>query len=125
MYVANDYITETNALFINNQGKGFTEQAAVYGLNHSQDDMGIAVGDYNNDGSFDFYITAIRSNAFYENKKNNVFEDKAVAVNVYNTGWAWDVRFSDFDLDRDEYLFVLNGYKYGNSRTQNNVYYEN
>ncbi|MDO3694444.1 FG-GAP-like repeat-containing protein [Wenyingzhuangia sp. chi5] len=125
LYVANDYSTETNDLFINNNGKNFTEEAKKYGLDHSKDDMGIAIGDYNNDGSFNFFITAIDDNAFYVNNGNNIYVNQGPSSNVNKTGWAWDVRFSDFDLDGDEDLFILNGYDYGSSGTQTNVYYEN
>ncbi|MFI0430588.1 FG-GAP-like repeat-containing protein [Mariniflexile sp. HMF6888] len=125
LYVANDYITETNDLYINNNGTGFTEQANIYGLDRSKDDMGIAIGDYNGDGAFDFYISAIGDNALLQNRGNNTFENRGRELGVYNTGWAWDVNFSDFDLDRDEDLFVLNGFEYGGSGPYKNTYYEN
>ncbi|PKQ43579.1 FG-GAP-like repeat-containing protein [Confluentibacter flavum] len=125
LYVANDYSNQANDLFINDKGTGFIEQSAYYGLNHSKDDMGIAIGDYNNDGFFDFYVSAIAENALLHNNSNMNFIDKARELNVLNTGWAWDVNFSDFDLDRDEDLFVLNGYDLGSSFSNENVYFEN
>ncbi|MFI0430993.1 FG-GAP-like repeat-containing protein [Mariniflexile sp. HMF6888] len=125
LYVANDYGTEPNDLFINNNGNGFVEQANAYGLDHSKDDMGIAIGDYNNDGFFDFYITAITENALLENNKNNTFTNRSTELNVNNTGWAWGVNFSDFDLDTDEDLFVLNGYQFGGPFSTENIYFEN
>ncbi|MCR8666171.1 CRTAC1 family protein, partial [Aestuariibaculum sp. M13] len=125
LYVANDYATESNDLYINNKGLGFTEEAATYGLDFSKDDMGIAVGDYNGDGAFDMYITAIGDNQLFENQGNNSFVNKGRSLGVYNTGWAWDVVFSDFDLDRDEDLFVVNGFEFGSSGRYKNTYYEN
>ncbi|WMI65693.1 FG-GAP-like repeat-containing protein [Aestuariibaculum sp. YM273] len=125
LYVANDYATESNDLYINNKGLGFTEEAATYGLDFSKDDMGIAVGDYNGDGAFDMYITAIGDNQLFENQGNNSFVNKGRSLGVYNTGWAWDVVFSDFDLDRDEDLFVLNGFEFGSSGRYKNTYYQN
>ena len=60
-----------------------------------------------------FFISSIAENALLQNNSNINFEDKARDLNVLNTGWAWGVNFSDFDLDRDEDLFVLNGYDLG------------
>ncbi|WP_370479259.1 FG-GAP-like repeat-containing protein [Tamlana flava] len=122
LYVANDYNWQTNDLFINESGNSFIEQSNVYGLSHSRDDMGMAIGDYNNDGFFDFFITTINDNVLLTNKGNNTFEDFAPQYNLVETGWSWDVSFSDFDLDRDEDLFVVNGFK---STPVKNFYFKN
>ena len=111
---------------MNQNGMSFTEEAATYGLNHSGDDMGIGIGDYNNDGYFDFFITNINDNVFYENNGNNTFIDISVENNLNITGWAWDTKFADFDLDGDEDLFIVNGYNFGTKNTEEyNVYYKN
>lgn len=126
LYVANDYVSQTNDLFINNQGNGFTEQANLFGLDHSKDDMGIAVGDYNNDGNFDIFITAIQENALFTNGGSSTkYTNVAAGLGVDKAGWAWDVTFSDFDLDGDEDLFVVNGFEYGSSTSDFNKYFEN
>ncbi len=125
LYVANDYTNQKNDLFINDKGQGFDEQAILYGLDHAQDDMGIAVGDYNNDGLFDFFVSAIDQNALFRNTGNGKFTNEATQFGVNKSGWAWDVNFSDFDLDGDEDLFVVNGFMYGSSSTDNNKYFEN
>lgn len=125
LYVANDYSSQTNDLFINNQGKGFIEQASLYGLDHSKDDMGIAIGDYNNDGFFDIFITAIQENALYTNPVSNKYTNIATDLGIDKAGWAWDAAFSDFDLDGDEDLFVVNGFAYGGTASDNNKYFEN
>ncbi|WMI65692.1 FG-GAP-like repeat-containing protein [Aestuariibaculum sp. YM273] len=125
LYVANDFNPGPNDLFINNKGNGFTEEAAAYGLDTSRGDMGIAIGDYDNNGVFDIYITTIGDNALMKKTANGAYEDLARTFKIYNAGWAWDVSFSDFDLDRDEDLFVVNGFDYPNSGDKHNVYYEN
>lgn len=126
LYVANDYSSQTNDLFINNQGTGFTEQARLYNLDHSKDDMGIAIGDYNNDGLFDFFITAIQENALFSNVGGGTkYVNVATDMGVDRAGWAWDASFSDFDLDGDEDLFVVNGFAYGGTTSDYNKYFEN
>ncbi|MEL0455915.1 FG-GAP-like repeat-containing protein [Flavobacteriaceae bacterium SZ-1-7] len=122
LYVANDGSSQTSDLFINQEGTGFVEQANTYGLLHSADDMGMAIGDYNNDGFFDLYITAIERNALFTNNGDYTFQNLAPTLQVERTGWSWDVAFHDFDLDRDEDLFVVNGFKV---RVEKNEYFEN
>ncbi|WP_370479183.1 FG-GAP-like repeat-containing protein [Tamlana flava] len=108
LYVAND--NYPNNLLINNEGGGFVEIAYELGMAHDRNDMGMAFGDYNNDGFFDLFITTIRYNVLYENNGDNTFVDKARALGVNSTDWAWDTNFSDFDLDRDEDLYIVNGF---------------
>ncbi|MFK7833004.1 MAG: FG-GAP-like repeat-containing protein [Winogradskyella sp.] len=124
LLVSNDF-DEANNLYINTNGNSFTDEAATYGLDTMGDDMGITISDYNNDGDFDFFITAIDNNFFLQNDGNNTFEEVADALNVGNTGWAWGTRFSDFDLDGDEDLFVANGYVFQDRSTEPNFYFRN
>ncbi|TDD93829.1 FG-GAP-like repeat-containing protein [Flavobacterium cellulosilyticum] len=125
LYITNDYISQTNDLYINNKGIGFTEQSSSFGLERSKDDMGIAIGDYNNDGFFDVFVTAIQENALFANTDGKKFVNVATELGVNKSGWAWDVSFSDFDLDGDEDLFVVNGFAYNGSSSDNNKYFEN
>lgn len=124
LYVANDVINKTNDLFINQQGRGFTEEANKYGLNHARNDMGIAFGDYNNDGFFDMYITDVLENPLLTNQGDNTFVDTALAQGVQSGGWSWDTVFADFDLDGDEDLYVVNGFDYKGHSTEKNIYFE-
>ncbi len=125
LYVANDFIPGENDLFINNHGTGFTERAASYGLDNSDGDMGMAVGDYNNDGDYEFYITTLEGNPLFSKTTNNSYVDLGRDLNINYAGWAWDVSFSDFDLDGDEDLFVVNGFDYPTAGKGTNVYFEN
>ncbi|WNH08383.1 CRTAC1 family protein [Thalassobellus suaedae] len=125
LYVVNDNATKKNDLFINQNGTSFIEQASTYGLDHAGDDMGIAIGDYNNDGFFDIHVTAINISPLFLNKGNNTFNNAAPELGVELTGWAWDTVFSDFDLDGDEDLFIVNGFDFGGNSTENNIYFEN
>ena len=122
LYLTNDD-HYPNELFINNNGTSFTEEAQTYGMDNTGNDMGIAIGDYNNDSFFDFYVTNINSNILLKNNADNTFDDVAEAENLQNIGWAWDTVFSDFDLDGDEDLFVVNGFNI--SGPQFNRYFNN
>ncbi|MFP4847132.1 FG-GAP-like repeat-containing protein [Winogradskyella sp. PE311] len=124
LLVSND-LNEPNNLYINNGGNSFSDQGLVYGLNTMGNDMGITIGDYNNNGDFDIFITAIDDNFFLENNGNNTFSEVADALNVGNTFWAWGTRFSDFDLDGDEDLFVSNGFSLEDRNAEPNFYFKN
>lgn len=123
-YISNDK-NQPNSLLINQNGLSFIDQAEAYGLDSRLDEMGIAVGDFNNDGSFDFYVTGININAMFENNGNNIFSEVSESNNTSftGTGFGWGCKFSDFDLDGDEDLFVVNGFK--NTIPVKNVYFEN
>ncbi|SDW96843.1 Por secretion system C-terminal sorting domain-containing protein [Lutibacter oricola] len=130
LYVSNDF--ERNSLFINENGTGFKEEASNYGLDSGINDMGIAIGDYNKDGFFDLFITAINENVLLTNNGDNTFSNNTDEKNVNDTGWSWGTTFADFDLDGDEDLFVANGYQLADRPNQNqypslqnNVYFKN
>jgi hypothetical protein len=124
LFVSND-LNNANNLFINNNGTTFTDQAQGYGVDTMVDDMAITIGDYNNDGFFDFFVTAIDENILLTNNGDNTFVDLSAEKNVDNTGWSWGARLSDFDLDGDEDLFVTNGFDFEGRGTEPNRYFKN
>ena len=122
IYVTND-LSEPNNLFINSANYSFSDQAVDYGLDNEADDMGLAIGDYNNDGAFDIFITARNDNFLLSNDGANYFNDEADLLGVGNTLWSWGARFADFDLDGDEDLFVTNGFFL--TQSEPNFYFRN
>lgn len=124
LYVSNDF-DDANYLYINQNGTGFIEQANAVNLDNTFDDMGIAMGDYNVDGHFDFFITGIDEVALYTNNGNNTFVENSASNNLTGSGWAWGTKFADFDLDGDEDLFITNGYTFENRNAEYNKYYKN
>ncbi|MFK7782149.1 FG-GAP-like repeat-containing protein [Psychroserpens sp.] len=124
LFVSNDF-NEPNSLFVNQDGMAFSDQAQTYGLGSMLDDMGIAIGDFNLDGAFDFFITGIDENALLQNDGSNNFIETSGANNIMETGWSWGTQFADFDLDGDEDLIIVNGYVFEDRTTENNVYYKN
>lgn len=110
LYLAND--TQPNECFANTSGQHYNETSLAYRLADEGAGMGLAVGDYNNDGFFDLYVTNIfnhHPNPLYRNLGNRKFADVAAQLGVDNTGWGWGVHFFDYDHDGDEDLFAVNG----------------
>jgi hypothetical protein len=124
LYITND-LFNANPLLINQNGTEFIEDAVTYGVQNNGNDMGVAIGDYNSDGNFDFYVTNINENFLLKSNGDTTFSDIALEKNVRNVGWSWDAKFADFDLDGDEDLFVVNGYDFAFTDEEYNAYYKN
>lgn len=104
--------TQAKEFFENRSGTRYTETALPFRLDNKGAGMGVAIGDVNNDGFFDIYITNIYShlpNPLFINAGTRRFDDKAKAWGVDNTGWGWGTQFLDFDHDGDEDLAAVNG----------------
>ncbi len=88
--------------------------------------MGAAVGDYNNDGLLDYYVTNIKFNLFMENQgAGQPFIDKAKELGAYSFAISWGANFADFDHDGDQDLYVTNGDLNPNCTPMGNFYFEN
>jgi hypothetical protein len=108
----------SNRLWVN-QGNGtFLEQAATAGVDHAHTDMGIALGDYDNDGDFDLFVTNITypfgepNNVFYRNDSVGStlsFAEISASLGVGDTDWGWGTTFLDADNDGHQDLAVTNG----------------
>ena len=101
-----------------NQGDGtFVDVAAESGSDFAFNDMGVAVGDYDNDGDFDLYVTNI-----FEGSKHNLllqnestlesiqFEEVAREHGIENVGFAWGATWLDANNDTILDLAVTNGW---------------
>ena len=80
-----------------------TEQA---GLSHVGYGMGVAVGDYNNDGYPDLYVTNFGANILYRNNGNGTFTDVTREAGVESGGWSASAAFVDYDKDGYLDLYV-------------------
>ncbi len=94
-----------NALYLN-RGDGTFDKTGASG--ETGYGMGVAVGDYDDDGDIDLYITNVGPNALLRNDGHGVFEDVAAAAGVAHPGWGTAAAFLDFDADDDLDLFVVN-----------------
>ncbi len=70
--------------------------------------MGCTVGDYDNDGRPDIYVTAFGGNQLLHNKGNGTFEDVTAAAGVGLGLWSTSAAFFDYDRDGRLDLFVCN-----------------
>jgi hypothetical protein len=93
------------ALYHNNQDGTFTDVTTEAGLAVEMYGMGCAVGDYDNDGKVDIYITAVGSNHLFRNLGNGRFADVTKMTGTSDPGFSSSAVW--FDYDRDGKLDLL------------------
>jgi len=79
-----------------------TEKSGIQATGYG---MGVAVGDINNDGWPDLYLTNLGSNRMYMNKGDGTFVDVTKKTNTDDTRWSTSASF--FDYDRDGWLDLM------------------
>jgi enediyne biosynthesis protein E4 len=94
------------ALFRNNHDGTFTEVAAAANVANDRWGYGCAVGDYDNDGWPDLYVTNYGKNRLYRNNHDGTFTDTAEAAGVQIGTWSTGATFGDYDGDGHLDLFV-------------------
>ena len=97
-----------NRLF-RNDGKGsFTDVTTAAGVAGRGYDLGVATGDYDNDGDADIYITMLGPNRLFRNNGGGRFEDVTVRAGVGDPGFSTSALWFDYDRDGRLDLFVAN-----------------
>jgi hypothetical protein len=98
-----------NRLFRQNADGTFadvTEKAGLTGMPQDRYGMGAAVGDYDNDGFPDLYVTNYGGNTLYHNNGDGTFRDVTARAGVAASGWSASAGFFDADNDGKLDLFV-------------------
>jgi len=98
-----------NRLYRQNRDGSFTDVTEQAGLADAGDGnygMGVAVGDYDNDGYPDLYVTSYGKNILYHNNGNGTFIDVTAKAGVAGGGWSVSAGFLDYDNDGKLDLFV-------------------
>ncbi len=81
-----------------------TERAGLAGIGYG---MGVAAGDFDNDGNEDLFVTAYGGNRLYRNNGNGTFTDITVPAGVAGSGWSTSAAWVDLDSDGLLDLVVL------------------
>ena len=100
----------TSHLFRNNRDGTFTDVTAKAGVAHSGWGQGVCVGDYDNDGWDDLFVTYFGKNVLYHNNGDGTFTDVSQKAGVAGKGTRWNTgcAFVDYDRDGRLDLFVAN-----------------
>ena len=106
----------TSRLLWNNGGV-FEDQTWERGVGTERNGMGSTFGDFDGDGDYDWFVSAIWAEAFptlghrlYRNDGAGNFEDVAVSFGLHDAGWGWGAAWWDYDLDADLDLVMAAGW---------------
>ena len=97
-----------DVLYRNNGDGTFTDVTDTAGISNNMRGTGLAVGDFNNDGWPDMYVTGYGSSKLYRNNGNGTFTDVTGRARVDNNLWGTSSAFFDYDNDGFLDLYVCN-----------------
>ena len=110
-----------NRLYRQNKDGSFTDVTKEAGLASAGDGnygMGVAVGDYDNDGYPDIYVTNYGKNTLYHNNRDGTFTDVTEKAGVAAGGWSESAGFVDYDNDGKLDLFVTRYMEWDTKRSK-------
>jgi len=126
IYIANDKYTKINRLYKNDGDGTFTDVSITSGAGIAIDAMSTTIGDYNNDGWFDIYVTnTTAGNYFLKNNGNGTFTNVASDTGTEFFSIAWGAVFLDADNDTDLDLYVSGMLDGSNPARLPSAFYEN
>ncbi len=97
-----------NALYRNNGNGTFTDVTASAGVGDTGYGTGCCVGDIDNDGYLDLYVTNYGKNVLYRNHGDGTFSDVTADAHVGDERWGASCAFADYDRDGHLDLYVTN-----------------
>ncbi|MFN7998039.1 MAG: CRTAC1 family protein [Bryobacteraceae bacterium] len=105
-----------NALYHNNRDGTFTDVTEKAGVAGGTFGMGVAVGDYDNDGFPDLFVTSFGRCILYHNNGNGTFTDVTDKSGLATPGWTTSAVWFDYDNDGRLDLFVCSFVDYGTTQ---------
>jgi hypothetical protein len=102
-----------NALYRNNRDGTFTDVTEKAGVAGNAFGMGVAVGDYDNDGWPDIFVTAYGRCTLYHNNGDGTFTDVTEKAGVSAAGWTTSAVWFDYDDDGKLDLFLCSFVEFG------------
>ena len=102
----------TNSLYENNGDGTFTDVTLKAGVGDTGYGHGCAVGDYDNNGYLDIYVTNYGKNRLYKNNGDGTFTDVTEKAGVVEPRWSTSCAFADYDRDGNIDLYVVNYLEY-------------
>jgi len=106
----------TNALYRNNRDGTFTDVTGKAGVAGGTFGMGVAVGDYDNDGFPDLFVTSYGQTILYHNNGDGTFTDVTERAGLAISGWTTSAVWFDYDNDGRLDLFVCSFVDFGLDR---------
>jgi hypothetical protein len=97
-----------DALYRNNRDGTFTDVTANAGIAGLRRGMGLAVGDYDDDGRADIFVSGYNTSVLYHNEGGGRFREVAERAGVRGRSWGCSTTFLDYDRDGKTDLFVSN-----------------
>jgi hypothetical protein len=97
----------TSHLYHNNRDGTFMDVTQKAGLTHTGWGQGVCVGDYDNDGWEDLYVTYYGKNTLYHNNGDGTFSDVSDKAGVAGSGKSWGNGCAFVDYDRDGHLDLM------------------
>ena len=101
-------ISPTNVLYRNNGYGTFSDITVEANVGDASYSFGCCVGDFDNDGYPDLYVTNLGTNILYRNNGNSTFSDVTAKAGVAGDRWSASAAFADYDKDGDLDLYVVN-----------------
>jgi hypothetical protein len=97
-----------SAVYRNNGNGTFTDVTTASGFDVEMYGMGVAAGDYDNDGRDDLYVTALEGDRLFHNEGNFKFRDVTKASGIVNAHFGTSAAWLDYDRDGKLDVFVAN-----------------
>jgi hypothetical protein len=101
-----------NRLYRNKHDWTFEDVTDKAGVGGSGYNIGVAAGDYDNDGHTDLFVTGVKGNTLFHNRGDGAFEDVTHAAGLESHDWSVAAAWVDYDNDGLLDLFVVNYVKW-------------